>query len=288
MKNILFGLIPALMWGIQPLVMTKLGSNSQKKLMGMSMGIFLFSLALIPFYGPKNLTSKIFLISLLDGMALSFGLFYQIKGLEVLGVSKGTPISSGSQLLFASLVAALYFKEWQGLKQYSIGFFAIVLIILGISLTSYQEKSSNKKSSNLKGGIIILLLSSLGFVVYTIIPRIFNIEVRSALQGQGLGLLLLSSYFYKKSSSDKILSKGSIKHIITGLIFSLGNISLMISNKINGLALGFTLTQMSLVIASLGGLIFLKEDKSKKEVLLTLIGLILVVSGGILVGLIQD
>ena len=59
----------------------------------------------------------------------------------------------------------------------------------------------------------------------------------------------------------------------------------MLSNVRNGLALGFTLTQMNVVIATLGGLLFLREEKTKKELFLTLLGLVLVVLGGVLIGI---
>lgn len=105
MKNILFGLIPALMWGIQPIVMTKIGGKSTDKVMGMGLGIFIAGILISIFKRPEYLTKTLILISFIDGIALSYGLINQIKGFEFVGISKGTPISTGTQLIGATLVA---------------------------------------------------------------------------------------------------------------------------------------------------------------------------------------
>ncbi len=282
MENILFGLIPAIMWGIQPIIMTKIGSKSTKKVIGMALGIFLSSLIIGIFKKPSNWTLFLLSISFIDGLALSFGLMNQIKGLELLGVSKGTPISTGTQLVGASLVAAIFFKEWTSFYQYSLGILANILIILGVAMTAYKEK--NQKHTNIKLGVLTLIASSTGFILYTVILRVFNIEIWDALIPQGLGMLI-GSYLLARKNDKHLFTLNSFKHIITGFIFAMGNLTLMISNNLNGLAIGFTLTQMNVVIATIGGLVILKEDRSNKEIQLTILGLILVVVGGILIGI---
>ena len=286
MKNILFGLIPALMWGIQPIIMTKLSGKSEEKVVGMGLGIFLVALFISIFKRPNNLSSTLILISFVDGLALSYGLINQIRGFSLVGISKGTPISTGTQLIGATLVGVLYFKEWSSAFQYILGIIAIILIIIGVSMTTFEEKKEeNIKKSNLKKGIITLILSSVGFVLYTVILKVANINIWDALIPQGLGVLVGSYLISKRNYKEKLFTKNSIKHIITGAIFAIANITLMISNEINGLSVGFTLTQMNVVIATIGGLVILKEKKTKKELIYVLLGLLLVVIGGIFIGI---
>lgn len=286
MKNILFGLIPALMWGIQPIIMTKLSGKSEEKVVGMGLGIFLVALFISIFKRPNNLSSTLILISFVDGLALSYGLINQIRGFSLVGISKGTPISTGTQLIGATLVGVLYFKEWSSTFQHILGIIAIILIIIGVSMTTFEEKKEeNIKKSNLKKGIITLILSSVGFVLYTIILKVANINIWDALIPQGLGVLVGSYLLSKRNYKEKLFTKNSIKHIITGAIFAIANITLMISNEINGLSVGFTLTQMNVVIATIGGLVILKEKKTKKELIYVLLGLLLVVIGGVFIGI---
>lgn len=285
MENILFGLVPAMMWGIQPIVMTKLGGKSTKKVIGMALGIFITSIIVYFFRRPENWTMSLILLSFIDGLALSYGLINQIKGFNLLGVSKGTPISTGTQLVGATLIGAIFFKEWQTLNQYILGIIALIMIILGVSMTAFQENKTDTNNSDIKKGVITMILSSIGFIMYTIILKVADINIWDALIPQGLGMLVGSIILARREDKEKLFVKDSFKHIITGFIFAAANITLMISNIINGLALGFTLTQMNVVVATIGGLIILKENKTKKELSFTIIGLFLVIIGAILIGL---
>ncbi|MCT6859533.1 MAG: GRP family sugar transporter, partial [Apilactobacillus sp.] len=56
------------------------------------------------------------------------------------------------------------------------------------------------------------------------------------------------------------------------------------SLKLNGVANAFPLTQMNVVVSTLGGLIILKENKNRKEIIFTVIGLIMIVVAAILIG----
>ena len=284
MKNILFGLFPALMWGIQPIVMTKIGEKPTRKVMGMSLGIFIASLIVLTFTGPRNFTKRLIIIAFIDGLTLSYGLMHQIKGFELLGIAKGTPISTGSQLIGATLVGALYFKEWTSFQQYILGITALIIIILGITMTSFEENESvnrNKKAE--KEGIKIILISSIAFVIYTVIPRLADISIWDALVPQSAGVLI-GSFILGKREEEKLFVKRTFLHIITGFIFTAGNVVLMISNVVNGLALGFTLTQMSVVVSTIGGLLILKEGKTRRELKFTIFGLIFIIIGVILIG----
>jgi glucose uptake protein/putative ribose uptake protein len=73
--------------------------------------------------------------------------------------------------------------------------------------------------------------------------------------------------------------------MIDGLIFASAALSILLSKAHNGVATGTSLSQTNIIIATLGGLFILKEHKPKRELSFTLIGLALVVTGGILIGL---
>ncbi len=285
MKNILFGLIPALVWGIQPIVMTKIGGKSTEKVMGMGLGIFLSSFIVFLFKRPTNLSGRVLFFGFIDGLALSYGLINQIRGLALLGVAKGTPISTGTQLIGATLVGTLYFKEWSTREQYIIGIGAIAIIILGIAMTAYQEnKEVTSQKAKERKGMITLVMSSIGFIIYTIVLRIAAVSIWDALLAQGFGMLVGAYLLSRREDKVSLFSKETKRHILTGLIFSVGNVVLMISNTLNGLAIGFTLTQMSVVISTICGLVILKEEKTNRELRSTMVGLAFVVVGGVLIG----
>ncbi|MBA5735072.1 glucose transporter GlcU, partial [Escherichia coli] len=50
-------------------------------------------------------------------------------------------------------------------------------------------------------------------------------------------------------------------------------------------ATGFSLSQMGVVISTIGGILFLGEKKTKKELILVIIGVVLVIIGGTMIGI---
>lgn len=286
MGNILLGLVPAIMWGIQPLVMQKIGGKATNQQMGMSMGTLLFSLAVLLFHQPSAWTMNLIWSSLACGIIWSFGQINQIKSFHLIGVSRAMPISTGTQLIGTSLVGVLYFHEWTKTMQFVLGISALVLIILGVALTAFQEKNDeNSAEVDMKKGLIILLMSSAGFVLYAVIPRVFDVNGWDAVFPQAIGMFLGSILFCSIEKETAIFGQKSFHNILTGFVFAVANIAIMLSNEANGVALGFTLSQMNVVVSTLGGMILLHETKTSKEVKYTLGGLILVVAGGILIGL---
>lgn len=286
MGNIFLGLIPALMWGLQPLVMQKIGGKATNQQMGMSIGTLIFSIAVLLFHRPDEWSVNLIVASLLCGIVWSFGQINQIKSFHIIGVSRAMPISTGTQLIGTSLVGVLYFQEWTRSLQFVLGISALVLIIVGVALTAFQEKNeASAEQANMKKGIIILLMSSAAFVLYAVIPRIAGVNGWDALFPQAIGMFLGSVLFCSFEKQPDIFGKKSFQNIITGFFFAVANITMMLSNEANGVALGFTLSQMNVIVSTLGGMILLHETKTSKEIKYTLGGLFLVVAGGILIGL---
>ncbi|WP_222427453.1 GRP family sugar transporter, partial [Bacillus paralicheniformis] len=76
-----------------------------------------------------------------------------------------------------------------------------------------------------------------------------------------------------------------IKNIIPGLIWAAGNMFLFISQPRVGVATSFSLSQMGIVISTLGGIILLGEKKTKRQLIGIAIGIILIVAAGVLLGI---
>lgn len=68
-------------------------------------------------------------------------------------------------------------------------------------------------------------------------------------------------------------------------MWATGNLALLFSNKLVGIATGFSLSQMGVVISTIGGILFLGEKKTKKELILVIIGVVLVIIGGTMIGI---
>lgn len=132
--------------------------------------------------------------------------------------------------------------------------------------------------------LVILVISTLGYVGYSIFPRLFEVDGWSGFLPQAQGMVVMSLLLSFKGSIKQIISISTVKNILPGLLFAVGALAYLISTDKNGAATGFSLSQMSVVIATLGSIYLLGESKTRRELIAVIIGLVLVVSGGIMIG----
>ncbi|CAM2363537.1 GRP family sugar transporter [Listeria seeligeri] len=281
--NIVIALIPAVMWGIMPLVVSKIGGKPRQQIIGTTLGALLFAIGVFLFTNPEY-TTTILIASFVSGAFWSLGQMNQFRAFTQVGVSKTMPLSTGMQLVGTSLFGVFAFHEWGTTSKLVIGFSALALIIFGIFLTSYQQHKDENSGQNMKKGLITLVISSVGYVGYVVITQWFNISGWDAILPQAVGMVVAGLLFSIKSS-EKRFTKQTWLNMIPGIMWATGNLALLFSNKLVGIATGFSLSQMGVVISTIGGILFLGEKKTKKELVLVIFGVILVIIGGTMIGI---
>lgn len=295
MQDILIGIIPALGWGMQGIVMQKIGGNTANKQMGMVLAALILSILVMVFYtGPTNWSSVLIYAALANGVPWAIAQILQIKSFDYIGVSRAIPFSTGTQLLGVYLVGIIFFHEWTTAEHYMLGVPALLMITGGVWMTTYQEKGKEEnKHLNMRLGIILLLLSSLAFVSYATVARFFNVNSWDLLFPQSIAMLVstvIISFFIipRGSVFDKnigIFGAKSWKNLASGACFAIANLTVFLSLERNGIAVGWTLSQMNVIVATLGGLLILHEKKTRKELIMVLAGLAMVAIGGVLIGM---
>lgn len=285
--NILIGLIPALAWGILPLVVTKIGGKPINQIIGTTFGTLMMALFVWLIMRPEIGLGP-FWITFLSGASWALGQFLQYMAFKRVGVSKAMPISTGLQLVGTSLLGVLAFGEWGEGSEKLIGFSALLLIIVGITLTtikSVKMKAENADHSSVFMTMSIFLVSTLGYVGYSAFPRIANVSGWQGFFPQALGMASMSVLLAMGTIGTKVFKeKTTWFNLLSGVIFSIAALTYLISAQKNGVTTGFTLSQMNVVIATLGGIVILKEHKTKQELIFTFIGLALVIVGGAVIG----
>lgn len=279
--GILYALLPAIFWGSIVLISVKLGGNAYQQTLGITLGAFLFSIAAFLIKMPE-LTPLIFAVSVISGIFWSIGQMNQLSSVAFLGVSKAVPLSTGMQLVSTTLFGVMVFKEWQTMTVILIGSCAILLIIAGVVMTSLGQKKNGGGGDgrgNFKKGIIILLISTVGYVGYVVILRWFDIDGWSALVPQSVGMLLSSLAISLKQDP---FSKYTFRNIIAGLVWSTGNLGLLLAIPLIGVAVSFSMSQTGIVISTLGGIYLLKEKASRKSFVIA--GCLMIIAGGVLLG----
>ncbi|TXR75055.1 RhaT/GlcU family sugar-proton symporter [Bacillus sp. BF9-10] len=281
--DILLAILPALFWGSIVLFNVKLGGGPYSQILGTTLGALVFSIGVYIFIKPV-LTPMVIIIGIISGIFWALGQANQLKSIDLIGVSKTMPISTGMQLVSTTLFGVIVFHEWSTTTSVVLGVLALLCIIIGIVLTSLQskEEKNDKQTGNFKKGIVILLISTLGYLVYVVIIRLFGIDGWSALLPQAIGMMLGGILLTFKHQP---FNKYAIRNIIPGLIWAAGNMFLFISQPRVGVATSFSLSQMGIVISTLGGIFILGEKKTKRQFNAIIIGIIFIVAAGVMLGI---
>lgn len=224
----------------------------------------------------------------------------QIKSFEYLGVSRTMPLTSGMQLVMAAAVGAFWFNEWPHAWQLALGFGGIAVIIVGTVFCAYTEKTDEAEAARGKGdfvkGVVITAISSALYIAYATAARFFSVDSFQILLPQAFfmiaGTIVIGIFMNGKESKDGtfgreegIFGLKSWQNMLTGILWSAANIAVLFSNQINGVAVGWTLANMNLIFATLGGLFILHEKKTPKELRFVMIGMVLIALGGICIGI---
>ncbi|KXI83032.1 glucose transporter GlcU [Bacillus cereus] len=281
--DILLAILPALFWGSIVLFNVKLGGGPYSQILGTTLGALVFSIGVYIFMKPV-LTPMVIIIGIISGLFWALGQANQLKSIDLIGVSKTMPISTGMQLVSATLFGVIVFHEWSTTTSVILGVLALICIIIGIVLTSLQsnEEKNEEQTGNFKKGIVMLFISTLGYLVYVVIIRLFDIDGWSALLPQAIGMVLGGILLTFK---HRPFNKYAIRNIIPGLIWAAGNMFLFISQPRVGVATSFSLSQMGIVISTLGGIFILGEKKTKRQFNAIIIGIIFIVAAGVMLGI---
>lgn len=280
MLDILLAVLPAICWGSIVLVSVKLGGNAYSQTLGITFGALIFSIGALLIKTPDWNTTA-WVVGIISGALWSVGQLGQLVSVKYMGVSKTVPISTGLQLVGTSLFGVIVFNEWSTQTQIIVGIIALILIIAGVILNSIGKDEQEESNKEFKKGMIVLLISTLGFIGYVVIIRWFEIDGWTAVLPQAIGMLIGALLMGLRNNP---FTKYAVRNILTGLIWAAGNIALLISIPRIGVATSFSLSQTGIVISTLGGVFLLGEKKSKKRIVMIIIGCILVIAGGVLLG----
>ncbi|MGH1840367.1 GRP family sugar transporter [Enterococcus gallinarum] len=282
--SIVFALIPMFAWGSIGLVSGKLGGDANQQTLGMTIGAFLFSL-IVFFVTMPTIDGWIVVIGLLSGLCWSVGQNGQFHGMKYLGVSVGLPLSTGMQLILNTIAGALFFGEWTQSRDYLLGITALILLVTGAYLTARQDGEQMPETENkmldFPRGFRSLISSTIGYGAYTIIITWAGIDPLAIILPQSIGMLIGASFFALRKIK---VNRAVWKNTLSGLLWGIGNVCMLITVQQIGLAVGFSLSQMGIIISTLGGIFLLGEKKTKKEFKYVVFGCLLVIFGGILLG----
>lgn len=283
---ILVGLGPLIGWGLFPTIASKIGGKPVNQIIGATFGTFIFALVYNLIQGISLPTGSALMWSIISGIGWASAQIITFYSFTLIGSSRAMPITTAFQLLGASLWGVFALGDWPSPMDKVIGFVALILIIIGAWMTTWTENKTAEESSKLKKAVVVLLVGEIGYWAYSAAPQAAHIDGSQAFLPQSIGMCLVAivyAIFLKLKNKDEkfaLAEAVSYKQIISGFFFAFAALTYLISAQpnMNGLATGFILSQTSVVLATLTGIWMLHQSKTKKEMIVTIIGLVLIIT----------
>ena len=213
--------------------------------------------------------------------------------MKYLGVSVAGPLSAGSQLVLAALIGVFIFHEWTQNIQYTLGFIAILALIVGFYFSAKRDPENTiaVEKHHYVRGLICLAYSTLAYVSYVILfnnlsALWFNIhfDTLTIIFPMSIGMVVGA---FVLSGGDIKMEAVVFKNISVGLMWGVGNVFMLLAASLAGNAIAFSFSQLGVIISTIGGILFLGEKKTKKELAYITIGTVLFIIGAILLAIVK-
>ncbi len=280
---LLIGLGPLLGWGLYPTIASKIGGKPVNQILGSTLGTLIFAIVFSLSQGITLANGSDLMLGMLSGIGWASAQIITFYCFGLIGSSKAMPVTTAFQLLGASLWGVIALGDWPGVTAKVLGGLALILIIIGASLTVWTEKKSAENSNVLKRAVIMLAIGEIGYWGYSAAPQATNLTGQQAFLPQAIGMVLVAVIYgivltIKNKEKSPFAEAVSYKQIFSGFFFAFAALTYLISAQpnMNGLATGFILSQTSVILATLTGIWFLGQKRTKKEMTMTIIGLALI------------
>ncbi|MBF0786926.1 MULTISPECIES: GRP family sugar transporter [unclassified Streptococcus] len=287
MQGIIYALVPMVAWGSIGFVSNKIGGKPNQQTFGMTLGALLFALIIWMIVRPE-MSLILWVFGIIGGMLWSMGQYGQFRSMQYMGVSVANPLSSGAQLVLGSLIGAIIFGEWTKPAQFLLGILALLLLVVGFYFTSRQdtEKAHINKNHEFGKGFRALAYSTAGYLSYAILfNNIMHFDALAVILPMAVGMVLGAIIFMKFQIQFEAVV---IRNALVGLMWGIGNIFMLLAAAKAGLAIAFSFSQLGVIISIIGGILFLGETKTHKEIRWLTIGIACFVIGAVLLGVVKS
>lgn len=279
---LLVGLGPLLGWGFYPTVASKFGGKPTNQILGSTVGTLIFAIVFNIVDDISVPTGKALIWSIISGCGWAFGQIMSFKAFQYVGSSRVMPITTAFQLLATTLWGVFALGDWPGLANKVWGMVALLIIIIGAAMTAWQEHKSKANSSDMTKAVILLLIGVIGYWLYSAAPQAAHIDGQHVFMPQAAGMVLLALIYCISHMNKQNVFREPVtyKQIISGFFFAFAALTYLISAQpqMNGLATGFVLSQTSVILATLSSVYVLHQTKTRKEMTVTVVGLVLIVA----------
>ncbi|WP_429970277.1 GRP family sugar transporter [Fructilactobacillus sp. Tb1] len=291
MLALLIGCVPIFSYGLFPTVATMIGGKTTNQILGSSLGAFVVALCVTFIFHVPLPTLLILGIGIISGIGWAFGQTMGFIGYKMVGSSRALPLHTGIQLVVNCLWGVLVLGNWPTTRAKVLGFSALIIITIGTYLTIWSKNPEKSSVKTMRIAILLQILGSLGYWLYSAAPRFINVPGPKVFLAQTIGMVVGSSIYCLCTikSENAFTAKVSYQQMATGVLFGFGVLAYFIASQPDmlGLATAYVMSQICVVVATLTGIFWLHQRKTKTEFIVTMIGLVLILGSSFLTVMIQ-
>ena len=148
---------------------------------------------------------------------------------------------------------------------------------MAIYLIAVNKKNKVESKALSIQTILTICASSLCLMGYVITTSLFNVEGLQIFLPQALAMFL-SSCVITRFAHEKQNFSNIFRNIFTGIFWAIANISLFYTAVHLGVGLSYTISQLCIFVSIIGGIVLLKERKTRVEIMNMTIGAMLFLS----------
>lgn len=289
--GLLFALLAIVGWSAYPTLVSKFGGKPVQGIFGATWGTLIVAIILVFVQKLSIPTGVNFWLSVASGAAWAFGNVLTIAAFGMkdadgneLGSAKAMPISTAFQITANVVWGVAMLGNWASSMSKILGFLAVIVILIGAYLTTYQEKKTSGNKELLMKAVGLLLIAQIGYSLYGILPQYTtHTDGMHMFLPQAIGMaafgLAVGLYETFKNKNNIFSQAVTYRQIFSGFFFAMAALGYLVSAQpaMLGLATGFVLSQVSIVGATVSGIVVMKVKKTGKEWLVISIGLVLIV-----------
>jgi glucose uptake protein len=262
----------AVCWGTFFVPVKKVNVVNILQLQGSTgIGVILFAVPICFFWGFKILPS-----GLLSGMIWTAGNVLALYSVRLIGLSRTSPFLAGFSIIVSFLWGILFFGEKFNYMILAIG--AVGLLLAGLPFVASASKASTVQrkayfiaaASGILGGSYVIPMQ----MTHTLQSGFFS----SSLSIFAIGVPLL---FF----SRRWIKKEIVAGVVSGSLFNLGSLSVLIAIASIGITVAYPISQMATLFAVSWGVLYFKEIVHKRNILRVITGSVMILSGAVLLSI---
>jgi len=271
--GIIVALLAAVLWGSM-MVPMKLAKNVDIIWfqLFLALGTLSATVIIVPLAGLFFETN---LYGFISGLIWAIGNILALKSVDEVGMARATPVFTGTSIILSASWGIIYFRE--PITQLETALFGLTLLLLGTMIVSLIQGQHSKRWS--KKTVISAVSSGLLLGSRFVPVQISGLSIEKALFPMALGITVTAVAIFLVGGSRHFNINNLSHGLSSGWIFAVGNYFGTLAILYLGLTVGYSITQISVLVAILWGVIYFKEMNRISNIIKIIIATILILIG---------